>query len=170
MKKPLRLLTGTFSSFTLSIFALIPFAFSVSAQEEPASDMADPMAVYTGGELIAGNKGLGATFQFGVNRQVVEDQVTYPLTTAMLAVPGAETVRGYSFFGDSYVYIIFNDDTDMYWPSYYDGKVWTREEFEACGVVEYRYNSSLPQPLLKRDGDKYFYNIEGPTIIGSVSG
>ncbi|WP_318478623.1 efflux RND transporter permease subunit [Photobacterium leiognathi] len=47
--------------------------------------------------------------------QVVEDQVTYPLTTAMLAVPGAETVRGYSFFGDSYVYIIFNDQTDMYW-------------------------------------------------------
>jgi copper/silver efflux system protein len=47
--------------------------------------------------------------------QVVEDQVTYPLTTAMLAVPGATTVRGYSFFGDSYVYIIFNDNTDMYW-------------------------------------------------------
>ena len=47
--------------------------------------------------------------------QVVEDQVTYPLTTAMLAVPGAVTVRGYSFFGDSYVYIIFNDQTDMYW-------------------------------------------------------
>ncbi|MEZ9052549.1 hypothetical protein AB4369_04315 [Vibrio sp. 10N.261.49.A5] len=68
MKKPLRLLTGTFSTFTLSIFTFIPFAFSVSAQEEPASDMADPMAVYTGGELIAGNKGLGATFQFGVNR------------------------------------------------------------------------------------------------------
>ncbi|WP_237133470.1 efflux RND transporter permease subunit [Pseudohongiella sp. O18] len=47
--------------------------------------------------------------------QVVEDQVTYPLTTAMLSVPGAETVRGYSFFGDSYVYIIFSDDTDPYW-------------------------------------------------------
>ncbi|MDW6004239.1 efflux RND transporter permease subunit [Vibrio mangrovi] len=47
--------------------------------------------------------------------QVVEDQVTYPLTTAMLAVPGAKTVRGYSFFGDSYVYIIFDDKTDMYW-------------------------------------------------------
>ena len=47
--------------------------------------------------------------------QVVEDQVTYPLTTAMLSVPGAETVRGYSFFGDSYVYIIFNEDTDLYW-------------------------------------------------------
>lgn len=47
--------------------------------------------------------------------QVVEDQVTYPLTTAMLSVPGAVTVRGYSFFGDSYVYVIFNEDTDMYW-------------------------------------------------------
>ena len=47
--------------------------------------------------------------------QVVEDQVTYPLTTAMLSVPGAETVRGYSFFGDSYVYIIFDEKTDLYW-------------------------------------------------------
>lgn len=47
--------------------------------------------------------------------QVVQDQVTYPLTTAMLSVPGAKTVRGFSFFGDSYVYIIFDDDTDVYW-------------------------------------------------------
>jgi len=47
--------------------------------------------------------------------QVVEDQVTYPLTTAMLSVPGATIVRGYSFFGDSYVYIIFEDGTDLYW-------------------------------------------------------
>ncbi|HDZ39933.1 MAG TPA: efflux RND transporter permease subunit, partial [Marinobacter sp.] len=47
--------------------------------------------------------------------QVVEDQVTYPLTTAMLSVPGAKTVRGYSFFGDSFVYVIFDDDTDLYW-------------------------------------------------------
>ncbi|OMH31788.1 efflux RND transporter permease subunit [Motiliproteus sp. MSK22-1] len=47
--------------------------------------------------------------------QVVEDQVTYPLTTAMLSVPGAVTVRGYSFFGDSYVYIIFEEGTDLYW-------------------------------------------------------
>ncbi|MAD27767.1 MAG: CusA/CzcA family heavy metal efflux RND transporter [Pseudomonadales bacterium] len=47
--------------------------------------------------------------------QVVEDQVTYPLTTAMLSVPGAVTVRGYSFFGDSYVYVIFDEDTDAYW-------------------------------------------------------
>ncbi len=47
--------------------------------------------------------------------EVVEDQVTYPLTTAMLAVPYAETVRGYSFFGLSFVYIIFEDGTDLYW-------------------------------------------------------
>ena len=47
--------------------------------------------------------------------QVVEDQVTYPLTTAMLSVPGAVTVRGYSFFGDSYVHVIFDEETDLYW-------------------------------------------------------
>ena len=47
--------------------------------------------------------------------QVVEDQVTYPMTTAMLSVPKAVTVRGYSFFGDSFVYIIFEDGTDPYW-------------------------------------------------------
>ena len=47
--------------------------------------------------------------------RVVEDQVTYPLTTAMLSVPKAVNVRGYSFFGDSYVYVIFEDGTDPYW-------------------------------------------------------
>ncbi|MDX1568964.1 MAG: efflux RND transporter permease subunit [Xanthomonadales bacterium] len=47
--------------------------------------------------------------------RVVEEQVTYPLTTAMLSVPGATTVRGFSFFGDSYVYVIFEDGTDLYW-------------------------------------------------------
>ncbi len=47
--------------------------------------------------------------------QVVEDQVTYPLTTAMLSVPHAKVVRGYSFFGSSFVYVIFDDNTDMYW-------------------------------------------------------
>ena len=51
----------------------------------------------------------------GQSPQVVEDQVTYPLTTAMLSVPGAKTVRGFSFFGDSFVYIIFDDKTDLYW-------------------------------------------------------
>ena len=47
--------------------------------------------------------------------QVVEDLVTYPLTTTMLSVPGARTVRGYSFFGDSFVYVLFDDRTDPYW-------------------------------------------------------
>ena len=47
--------------------------------------------------------------------QIVEDQVTYPLTSTMLSVPGAKTVRGYSFFGDSFVYVLFEDGTDLYW-------------------------------------------------------
>ena len=47
--------------------------------------------------------------------QVVQDQVTFPITTAMLSVPEAQTVRGFSFFGDSYVYVIFDEDTDLYW-------------------------------------------------------
>ena len=55
------------------------------------------------------------THYSGQTPQVVEDQVTYPLSTAMLSVPGARAVRGYSFFGDSYVYVIFDDETDIYW-------------------------------------------------------
>jgi Cu(I)/Ag(I) efflux system membrane protein CusA/SilA len=51
----------------------------------------------------------------GQSPRVVEDQVTYPLTTALLSVPGATTVRGYSFFGDSFVYVLFEDGTDLYW-------------------------------------------------------
>src|SRR4051812_4067094 len=47
--------------------------------------------------------------------QVVEDQVTYPLTTAMLAVPRSKVVRGFSFFGASFVYVVFEDGTDLYW-------------------------------------------------------
>jgi Cu(I)/Ag(I) efflux system membrane protein CusA/SilA len=51
----------------------------------------------------------------GQTPRIVEDQVTYPLTTTMLSVPGVTAVRGFSFFGDSYVYILFDDDTDLYW-------------------------------------------------------
>jgi AcrB/AcrD/AcrF family len=47
--------------------------------------------------------------------QVIEDQVTYPLTTAMLTVPRSKVVRGFSFFGVSFVYVIFEDGTDIYW-------------------------------------------------------
>ncbi|WP_248768456.1 efflux RND transporter permease subunit [Pseudomonas sp. MWU12-2345] len=47
--------------------------------------------------------------------QIVENQITYPLASTLLSVPGAKTVRGYSFFGDSFVYVIFEDGTDLYW-------------------------------------------------------
>ncbi|MGH8639161.1 MAG: efflux RND transporter permease subunit, partial [Burkholderiales bacterium] len=47
--------------------------------------------------------------------RIVEDQVTYPLATTMMSVPGAKTVRGYSMFGDSFVYVLFEDGTDLYW-------------------------------------------------------
>ncbi|MBV8649427.1 CusA/CzcA family heavy metal efflux RND transporter, partial [Paludibacterium sp.] len=47
--------------------------------------------------------------------RVIEDQITYPLTTTMMSVPGAKAVRGFSFFGDSYVYVLFDDGTDLYW-------------------------------------------------------
>ena len=50
----------------------------------------------------------------GQSPQVVEDQVTYPISTTMLKVPRATSVRGYSFFGDSYIYVIFEDGTDIY--------------------------------------------------------
>ena len=53
------------------------------------------------------------------------------------------------------------DLSEHFAPSYYDGKVWTREEFEACGVAEYRYNIECVNSLLKRDCDKYFYNVDG---------
>ena len=55
------------------------------------------------------------TIYAGQAPQVVEDQVTYPLTTTMLSVPGAKTVRGYSLFGESLVYVLFEDGTDLYW-------------------------------------------------------
>jgi Cu(I)/Ag(I) efflux system membrane protein CusA/SilA len=51
----------------------------------------------------------------GAAPQVVEDQITFPLSASLLSVPGATTVRGYSFFGDSFVYVLFDDDTDLYW-------------------------------------------------------
>ena len=51
----------------------------------------------------------------GQTPRIIEDQVTYPLTTTMLSVPGVRAVRGYSFFGDSFVYVLFDDDTDLYW-------------------------------------------------------
>jgi Cu(I)/Ag(I) efflux system membrane protein CusA/SilA len=94
----------------------------------------------------------------GQSPRVVEEQVTYPITTTMLAVPGAQTVRGYSFFGDSYVYVIFADGTDLYWAR--------------SRVLEYlnQAASSLPagvQPRLGPDatgvGWVYSYALVDPT-------
>ena len=51
----------------------------------------------------------------GQTPRIVEDQVTYPLTTTLLSVPGVTAVRGFSYFGDSFVYVLFDDDTDLYW-------------------------------------------------------
>ncbi len=94
----------------------------------------------------------------GQSPSVVENQVTYPITTTMLSVPGAEVVRGYSFFGDSYVYVIFKDGTDLYWAR--------------SRVLEYlnQAASSLPdgvQPRLGPDatgvGWIYSYALIDPT-------
>jgi Cu(I)/Ag(I) efflux system membrane protein CusA/SilA len=86
--------------------------------------------------------------------QVVEDQVTYPLTTSLLAVPKSRVVRGYSFFGASYVYVIFADGTDLYWAR--------------SRVLEYLNSARLPQgvtPLLGPDttgvGWVYQYAVIG---------
>ncbi|KHD08017.1 cation transporter [Candidatus Thiomargarita nelsonii] len=92
----------------------------------------------------------------GQSPRVVEDQVTYPITTTMLSVPGAQVVRGYSFFGDSFVYVIFKDGTDIYWAR--------------SRVLEYLAASSLPpgvQPRLGPDatgvGWVYSYALTDPT-------
>lgn len=100
----------------------------------------------------------------GQSPRVVEDQVTYPLTTAMLSVPGAVTVRGYSFFNDSYVYIIFKDGTDPYWAR--------------SRVLEYlsQVESRLPpeaRPALGPDatgvGWVYEYALKDPTGKADLS-
>src|SRR5471032_2720836 len=67
------------------------------------------------GGAHAARRAAGFVGRTGHHPQLVENQVTYPLTTTMLSVPGAKTVRGYSFFGDSYVYVLFDDGTDPYW-------------------------------------------------------
>ena len=63
----------------------------------------------------------------GQTPRIVEDQVTYPLTTPMLSVPGVKAVRGFSFFGDSFVYVLFDDRTDLYW---------ARSTPRCCGLQE----------------------------------
>ncbi len=91
--------------FVLLVTLIIAFGGLYSLQKTPVDAIPDLSDV----QVII------KTSYPGQAPQVVQDQVTFPLTTAMLSVPGAQTVRGYSFFGDSYVYIIFDDDTDLYW-------------------------------------------------------
>jgi len=91
--------------FVLLITLIIAFGGLYSLQKTPVDALPDLSDV----QVII------KTSYPGQAPQVVQDQVTFPLTTAMLSVLGAQTVRGYSFFGDSYVYIIFDDDTDLYW-------------------------------------------------------
>ena len=76
----------------------------------------------------------------GQSPRVIEEQVTYPITTTMMSVPGTRVVRGYSFFGDSYVYVIFDDGTDIYWAR--------------SRVLEYlnQASSSLPEGVVPRLG------------------
>ncbi|MBL7000656.1 MAG: efflux RND transporter permease subunit, partial [Gammaproteobacteria bacterium] len=76
----------------------------------------------------------------GQSPDVIEQQVTYPITTTMMSVPGTRVVRGYSFFGDSYVYVIFDEHTDLYWAR--------------SRVLEYlnQASSSLPPGVIPRLG------------------
>ncbi len=94
------------NKFLVLLFAFLVFAaglYSISAiRLDAIPDLSDVQVIVF-------------TEYPGQAPQVVEDQVTYPLTTAMLAVPYAKVVRGYSFFGYSFVYIIFEDGTDLYW-------------------------------------------------------
>ncbi len=80
--------------------------------------------------------------------QVVEDQVTYPLATAMLAVPQAKTVRAFSFFGDSYVYVIFKDGTDPYWAR---SRVLEYLNQNYCHQLTYRYFNGIYYHAYTRD-------------------
>jgi copper/silver efflux system protein len=92
------------------VLVLIAAAFLVVAGTWSASRMTvDALPDLSDTQVIV------HTLYPGKAPQVVEDLVTYPLTTTMLSVPGAKTVRGYSFFGDSFVYVLFDDKTDPYW-------------------------------------------------------
>ncbi|GAA0913713.1 CusA/CzcA family heavy metal efflux RND transporter [Rothia nasimurium] len=89
----------------LALAALLAVTGIVALHETPLDALPD----------LSDTQVIVRTSWAGQAPQTVEDQVTYPLVTTMLSVPGARTVRGYSFFGDSYVYILFDDHTDLYW-------------------------------------------------------
>jgi multidrug efflux pump subunit AcrB len=84
--------------------------------------------------------------------QVVEDQVTYPLASTMLTVPKSKVVRGFSFFGVSFVYIIFEDGTDVYWARSRDGNVRDRDQSKAERAMAARRDHRKPH---RRDGQGF---------------
>src|SRR5260221_4253402 len=87
----------------VTVFAIAAGVYAViNTPLDAIPDLSDPQAI-------------GYTEYPGQAPQVVEDQVTYPLTTALLAVPRSKVVRGFSFFGASFVYVVFEDGTDGYW-------------------------------------------------------
>ena len=96
VRNPLLVLLGTVAAVLLGIWAM---------QHTPLDALPDLSDV----QVI-----VQADFE-GQAPRIVEDQVTYPIAAEMLKVPGAQTVRGYSFFGVSFVYVIFKDGTDLYW-------------------------------------------------------
>ena len=129
---PLRIIEWSLKNrlLVLSVTFFITIWGWVSIQETPLDaipDLSDVQVVIKTGYA-------------GQSPRVIEDQVTYPITTTMMSVPGTRVVRGYSFFGDSYVYVIFDDDTDIYWAR-------TR-------VLEYlnQVSSSLPEGVVPRLG------------------
>ena len=97
--------------------------------------------------------------------RIVENQITYPLTTTMLSVPGAKTVRGYSFFGDSFVYVLFEDGTDLYWarsrvleylnqvqsrlPAQRKGIAWARTRLEWAGSTSIRWSIAAESRMFR---------------------
>jgi len=129
---PLRIIEWSLQNRLLVLFATLFITIwgLVSVQETPLDAIPDLSDV----QVII------KTSYPGQSPRVIEDQVTYPITTTMMSVPGTRVVRGYSFFGDSYVYVIFDDDTDIYWAR--------------SRVLEYlnQASSSLPQGVVPRLG------------------
>ncbi len=129
---PLRIIEWSLQNRLLVLFATLFITIWgwVSVQETPLDAIPDLSDV----QVII------KTSYAGQSPRVIEEQVTYPITTTMMSVPGTRVVRGYSFFGDSYVYVIFDDDTDIYWAR--------------SRVLEYlnQASSSLPQGVVPRLG------------------
>lgn len=98
------------ASITNRLFVLVAaFALAVAGIWSVARTPLDALPDLSDTQVIIRTEWPGQT------PRIVEDQVTYPLTTTMLSVPGVKAVRGFSFFGDSFVYVLFDDDTDLYW-------------------------------------------------------